>query len=106
MHVHVFKKEKERKVKNRILVVLTSLSTKTAYKSILLFWLSVSRLTERIINTHTHTRASGNTAMFRLCQPTHKEEQTLVFTDGSTAAQEAEEKEHASHTKDDVDTGE
>lgn len=55
VHVHVFKKEKERKVKNRILVVLTSLSTKTAYKSILLFWLSVSRLTERIINTHTHT---------------------------------------------------
>lgn len=44
--------------------------------------------------------------MFQLCQPTHKEEQTLVFTDGSTAAQEAEEKEHASHTKDDVDTGE
>lgn len=100
----MFKKEKERKVKNRILVVLTSLNTKTAYKSILLFWLSVSRLTERIINTHTHT--GGNTAMFRLCQPTHKEEQTLVFTDGSTAAQEAEEKEHASHTKDDVDTGE
>lgn len=62
--------------------------------------------TDRENNQHTHTHTGGNTAMFRLCQPTHKEEQTLVFTDGSTAAQEAEEKEHASHTKDDVDTGE
>lgn len=41
-----------------------------------------------------------------MCQPTHKEEQTLVFTDGSTAAQEAQKEEHASHAQDDVDTSE
>lgn len=36
----------------------------------------------------------------------YKEQQTLVFTDGSAAAQEAQEEEHASHAQDDVDAGE
>ncbi|TNN81996.1 hypothetical protein EYF80_007642 [Liparis tanakae] len=35
---------------------------------------------------------------------THKEEQTLVFADGSTAAKEAQKEEHAPHAQDDVDT--
>lgn len=37
---------------------------------------------------------------------THKEKQTLVLTDRSTAAQEAQEEEHSSHAQDDVDAGE
>lgn len=41
-----------------------------------------------------------------MCQSTHKEQQTLVFSNGSTAAQEAQEEEHASHAQDDVDAGE
>lgn len=36
----------------------------------------------------------------------YKEQQTLVFADGSAAAQEAQEEEHASHAQDDVDAGE
>lgn len=36
----------------------------------------------------------------------YKEQQTLVFADGSAAAQEAQEEEHASHAQDDVDTSE
>lgn len=57
------KKKKKEKEKEKITFWCCSLhsaltidddqSTKTTYKGILLFWLSVSRLTERIINTHT-----------------------------------------------------
>lgn len=53
-----------------------------------------------------HTNKISNRTAFRICQPTHKEEQTLVFADGSTAAQEAQKEEHASHAQDDVDAGE
>lgn len=37
---------------------------------------------------------------------THEEEKTLVFADGSAAAQEAQQEQHASHPQDDVDAGE
>lgn len=47
-----------------------------------------------------------NRTTFIICQPTHEEEQTLIFADGSTAAQEAQKEEHASHAQDDVDTSE
>lgn len=36
----------------------------------------------------------------------YKEQQTLVFADGSAAAQEAQEEEHAAHAQDDVHAGE
>lgn len=49
---------------------------------------------------------TNNRTTFIICQPTHEEEQTLIFADGSTAAQEAQKEEHASHAKDDVDTSE
>lgn len=36
----------------------------------------------------------------------HKEKKTLVLPDGSAAAQEAQEEQHAAHSQDDVDAGE
>ena len=36
-------------------------------------------------------------------QVTYKEQQTLVLPDGSTAAQESQQEEHAPHGQDDVD---
>lgn len=55
---------------------------------------------------HAHKMRSVTEPGFKFSRQTHKEEQTLVFANGSTAAQEAQEKEHASHAQDDVDTGE
>lgn len=53
-----------------------------------------------------HTNKISSRTTFWICESTHKEEETLVFANGSTAAQEAQEKEHASHAEDDVDTSE
>lgn len=36
---------------------------------------------------------------------THKEKKAFVFTNGSAAAQEAQQKQHASQSQDDVDAG-
>lgn len=40
------------------------------------------------------------------CVCTHEEKKTFVFANGSAAAQEAQQKQHASHSQDDVDAGE
>lgn len=37
---------------------------------------------------------------------THKEQETFVLPDGSAAAQEAQQEQHAAHGQDDVDAGE
>lgn len=57
-------------------------------------------------SAHGHQNKISYITPFIICQQTHKEEQTLIFTDGSTAAQEAQEEEHAAHAQDDVDAGE
>ena len=37
---------------------------------------------------------------------THKEQETFVLPDGSAAAQEAQQEQHAAHSQDDIDPGE
>lgn len=39
-------------------------------------------------------------------EETHKEQETFVLSDGSTAAQKAQEEQHAAYGQDDVDTSE
>lgn len=48
--------------------------------------------------------ASASTETHFMC--THEEKKTFVFANGSAASQEAQQKQHASHSQDDVDTGE
>lgn len=48
--------------------------------------------------------ASTSTETYFVC--THEEKKTFVFANGSAAAQEAQQKQHASHSQDDVDAGE
>lgn len=52
------------------------------------------------------TNRISSKSTFQICRWTHKEEQTLVFADGSAAAEEAQQEEHAPHAQEDVDAGE
>lgn len=47
--------------------------------------------------------SNGNAFKNRFWVSTHKEKKTFVFANGSAAAQEAQQKQHASQSQDDVD---
>lgn len=79
---------------------MSSVANRAAFSIYRLFRLSPYRDTRacRVNDRKRETTAYSLVA--------YKEQQTLVFADGSAAAQEAQEEKHASHAQDDVDAGE